>query len=409
MGQKIVIIGAGAGGIATAASLLKRNASLDISLVEPKAEHYYQPGWTMVGGGIFKDTDTVRATSSLIPTTAKWLQASVSSFDPDNNTVTLDNGDTINYDYLIVSPGLQIDWDKIEGLEQALGKNGVTSNYRYDLAPYTWELAQNLQSGTAIFSQPPMPIKCAGAPQKALYLSASHWFKKGTLNNIDISFYNAGGALFGVSDYVPALMEYIKKYNVDLQFNFNLTKVDGDNKKATFVGKDAEGNEVTVEREFDMLHVCPPQSAPSFIKSSPLANEGGWLDVHENTLQHNRYSNVFGLGDCIGTSNAKTAAAVRQQAPVVATNVLNALNHEPLSVGYNGYGSCPLTVEHGKIVLAEFGYGGKLLPTFPKWLLDGLRPTRLAWFLKASLLPSIYFNMMLKGNEVFAKPKKLDS
>lgn len=409
MSQKIVIVGGGAGGISTAASLLKRNSSLNISIIEPKAEHYYQPGFTMVGGGIFKDTDTLRATASLIPPQAKWLQASVSSFDPDNNQVTLDSGDSLNYDILIVSPGLQLDWDKVEGLEATLGKNGVTSNYRYDLAPYTWELVKNLKSGTALFSQPPMPIKCAGAPQKALYLSGSHWHKNDVLSDINISFYNAGGALFGVPDYIPALMEYMDKYGVDLQFNFNLTKVDGVNKKATFVGKDADGNEVTVEREFDMLHVCPPQSAPNFIKQSPLSNDAGWVDVDQQTLQHNSYKNIFGLGDCTSTPNAKTAAAVRQQAPIVAANVINFLNNEDLSCGYDGYGSCPLTVEHGKIVLAEFGYGGKLLPTFPKWLLNGLRPTRLAWFLKAGMLPGVYFDIMLKGKELLAKPKKLKS
>lgn len=399
MGKKIVIVGGGAGGIATAASLLKRDASLDINIVEPSAEHYYQPGWTMVGGGIFKNTDTKRATAALIPSSAKWIQSSVTAFEPENNQVTLSDNSTLDYDILILSPGLQVDWQKITGLEETLGKNGVTSNYRYDLAPYTWDLAQNLKSGKAIFTQPPMPIKCAGAPQKAMYLSASHWLKSGALDNIDISFYNAGPALFGVPDYIPALMEYVEKYNADLQFNANLIAVDGPNKKATFEAKDADGNTVTVERDFDMLHVCPPQSAPDFIKTSPLANEAGWLDVNPASLQHSKYPNIFGLGDCTSTSNAKTAGAVRQQAPVVASNVISLLNDQVLNAEYEGYGSCPLTVEHGKIVLAEFSYGGKVTPTFPNWINNGLRPTRLAWFLKESLLPYIYFNVMLKGKE----------
>jgi len=299
MSQNIVLIGGGAGGIATAASLQKRDATLNISIIEPQSEHYYQPGWTMVGGGIFKDTDTQRSMQSLIPNGVTWVQQSVASFQPEQNQVTLGNGDTLTYDILVVSPGLQLDWSKIEGLEETLGKNGVTSNYRYDLAPYTWELAKNLKSGTALFTQPPMPIKCAGAPQKAMYLSASHWTKQAVLNNIDIAFYNAGPALFGVADYIPSLMEYVKKYNADLQFNHNLVAVNGEKKVATFKGKDADGNEVTVEREFDMLHVCPPQSAPDFIKESSLANEGGWLDVNQGSLQHNQHDNIFGLGDCI--------------------------------------------------------------------------------------------------------------
>lgn len=405
MSQNIVIIGGGAGGIATAASLLNRNSSLNVSIIEPQSEHYYQPGWTMVGGGIFKDTDTKRSMQSLIPRAAKWIEASVSTFQPEQNQVTLDNGDTVSYDILVASPGLQLDWDKIEGLEETLGKNGVTSNYRYDLAPYTWELVQNLKAGTALFTQPPMPIKCAGAPQKAMYLSGSHWHQQGTLNNIDITFYNAGPALFGVADYIPSLMEYVKKYNADLAFNHNLVAVNGDKKTATFNGKDADGNPVTVEREFDMLHVCPPQSAPDFIKASPLANEAGWLDVDKGSLQHTTHKNIFGLGDCTSTPNAKTAGAIRQQAPIVAENIVRLLSGQPLLSCYEGYGSCPLTVEHGKIVLAEFSYGAKVTPTFPSWLLNGLVPTRLAWFLKAKVLPYVYFDRMLKGKEWLAKPK----
>ncbi|WP_339670315.1 FAD/NAD(P)-binding oxidoreductase [Dasania marina] len=405
MSHNIVIIGGGAGGIATAASLLKRDASLNISIIEPQNEHYYQPGWTMVGGGIFSQAETARSMQSLIPSGATWLQASVSSFQPEQNQVTLDNGDTINYDILVVSPGLQLDWGKVAGLEETLGKNGVTSNYRYDLAPYTWELVQNLKAGTALFTQPPMPIKCAGAPQKAMYLSGSHWAKTGVLNDINISFYNAGPGLFGVADYIPALMEYVKKYRASLEFSHNLIAVDGDKKIATFAGKDADGNDVTVEREFDMLHVCPPQSAPDFIKASPLANEAGWLDVDQGSLQHSQHKNIFGVGDCTSTPNAKTAGAVRQQAPIVAENIVRLLNSKALLSCYGGYGSCPLTVEHGKIVLAEFSYGGKVTPTFPTWLLNGLVPTRLAWFLKAKVLPYVYFNRMLKGKEWLAEPK----
>lgn len=405
MSQNIVIIGGGAGGIATAASLQKRDRTLNIRIIEPQSEHYYQPGWTMVGGGIFKNSDTVRPTVSLIPNNVTWIQAAVMSFQPDQNQVMLESGEVIDYDLLVVSPGLQLDWNKIDGLEETLGQNGVTSNYRYDLAPYTWELVQQLKSGTALFTQPPMPIKCAGAPQKAMYLSASHWTQQRVINNIDIAFYNAGPVLFGVADYIPSLMTYVKKYNADLQFSHNLMAVEGDKQIALFKGVDADGNETTIERQFDMLHVCPPQSSPDFIKSSPLANEGGWLDVNQNSLQHTRYANIFGLGDCVSTPNAKTAGAVRQQAPLVAENIIRQLSARPVLNSYSGYGSCPLTVEHGKIVLAEFSYGGKVTPTFPTWLLNGLIPTRLAWFLKTTVLPYVYFDHMLKGKEFLAKPK----
>lgn len=396
----VVIVGAGSAGIATAASLLKRLKNLRIAFVDPSEDHFYQPGWTMVGGGVFDVETTKRKISNLIPSGCTLIQQAVTNFLPKQNKVELDCGDTVYYKQLIVASGLKIDWAGIEGLEATLGSNGVTSNYRYDLAPYTWELVQSMQSGKALFTQPPMPIKCAGAPQKAMYLSASEWYRKGKINNVDIEFHTAGGVLFGVKEYVPALTKYVEKYKAKLCFSSTLVKVDGENKRAWF--KDAEGN--ITEHTFDFLHVCPPQTAPDFIRQSELADQAGWLNVDPATLQSKKYKNIWGVGDVMNTPNAKTMAAARKQAPVVAHNVAAVFRGEDKFVAYDGYGSCPLTVEHGKIVLAEFTYGGKVSPSFPSWLNDGTKATSFAWYLKAKMLPTIYWHGMLKGREWLTRP-----
>lgn len=405
--HKVVIVGAGAAGIATAASLISRDPSLDIAVVDPADVHYYQPGWTMVGAGVFNAPSTARTMASTIPRGVRWIKARVQGFDPLGQLVMLEDGRTISYEQLVVCPGLKLDWAAIDGLSDTLGRNGVTSNYRYDLAPYTWELVQNLKQGRALFTQPPMPIKCAGAPQKALYLSCDHWLRQGRLGDIKACFFNAGAVLFGVPDYVPALMAYIDKYGVDLNYNHRLAAVDGPNKRATFLRTFADGSTETHTEAFDMLHVVPPQVAPDFIRQSPLADAAGWVDVDPHTLRHRQFANVHALGDVASTSNAKTAAAARKQAPVVANNVLVALGRLANLAQYDGYGSCPLTVERGKIVLAEFTYGGKVAPSFPRWLLDGRQPTRLAWLLKARVLPPLYWQGMLKGREWLARPQPL--
>ncbi|MFK8011811.1 MAG: TIGR01244 family sulfur transferase [Marinicellaceae bacterium] len=398
---QIAIVGAGAAGIAVAASLSKRVSNLDIVIIDPADIHYYQPGWTMVGRGVFTAQQTVKTMASLIPPGVKWIKEAVAAFEPESNNLLLSGCKIIKYEYLIVCPGLKLDWDKIDGLDATLGKNGVTSNYRFDLAPYTWELVQKLKKGKALFTQPPMPIKCAGAPQKAMYLSSDYWFRNKLLDHIDVEFYNAGGVLFGVKDYVPALMKYVEKYKLDLNFNHTLFKINGPEKKAWF--KDEEGN--TIEKDFDFIHVCPPQSAPDFIKVSPLVDDNGWIDVDQSTLQHKKYKNIYSLGDVMNAPNAKTAAAARKQAPTVANNLLNDMGLGKSRSIYDGYGSCPLTVEKGKIVLAEFGYGGKLLPSFPKFIVNGTKPSRISWFLKETLLPPIYWKAMLKGREWMAKPQ----
>ena len=403
----VVIVGAGAAGIAVASSLLKRRTGLEIAIIDPADIHYYQPGWTMVGGGIFEPEDTAKTMGSLIPKSVHWLKSAVTAFEPKNDTIILEGCRVIKYSRMIVCPGLKLDWHKVEGLSDTLGRNGVTSNYRYDLAPYTWSLVQSLNSGKAIFTQPPMPIKCAGAPQKALYLSGDHWYRKGRINDIDIEFNNAGGVLFGVKDYVPALQSYIERYQASLNFFHNLVAVDGPAKKAWFDVSVPDEPVRRIETEFDMMHVCPPQCAPDFIKVSPLADAGGWVDVEQTTLRHKTYENIWALGDVTNAPNAKTAAAARKQAPVVAANIVADMTGKSATAYYDGYGSCPLTVERGKIVLAEFGYGGKLLPSFPSWLIDGTEPSRAAWFLKEKILPPIYWKAMLRGREWMAEPDAL--
>ncbi|MGJ8645290.1 MAG: beta-lactamase hydrolase domain-containing protein [Marinomonas colpomeniae] len=400
----VVIVGAGTAGISTAASLLKRKPNLQICLIDPAESHFYQPGWTLVGGGVFKAGETRRNMGDVIPNKTTWLKKAVKTFVPNDNKVILENDQEITYRFLVVAAGIKLDWEAIEGLSETLGRNGVTSNYRYDLAPYTWELSKNLKSGKAIFTQPPMPIKCAGAPQKAMYLSCDHWFKQDSLKNIDVSFYNAGGVIFGVSEYVPALESYIEKYQIDTNFSHNLVKVDGPNKRAYFASKDENDQPIVIEAKFDMLHVCPPQTAPDFIRNSPLVDDAGWVDVDKETLQHTSFGNIWSLGDVSNTPNAKTMAAVRKQAPVVAQNISDVLDNHKIRAIYDGYGSCPLTVEVGKIVLAEFAYGGVVMPTFPKWLNDGSKATTLAWILKKDILPPFYWHGMLKGHEWFVKP-----
>lgn len=400
--HEILIVGGGAAGVAVAASLLRRRPGLDIAIVEPSERHYYQPGFTLVGAGVFTPEQLVRSTASIMPRGAKWLRTSAVYFRPSSNEVVLADGEAVRYRLLIVATGNRLDFEAIEGLAETLGRNGVTTNYRSDLAPYTWQLVKALRHGRAIFTQPPMPIKCAGAPQKALYLSCSEWETSGALDTIDVEFHSAGAVLFGVPAYVPALERTVGRYGINVRLGSNMVAVDGPGRTATF--KSAEGE---VTSAFDMLHVTPPQKSCPVVADSELADTSGYVEVDQVTLRHKRFGNVMALGDAGNMPNAKTAAAVRKQAPVVAVNSLAILDGNAPTVGYDGYGSCPLTVENGRILLAEFGYGGALQPSFPSWLIDGTKPSRLAWHLKKDVLPSIYWDAMLKGHEWLAKPQPL--
>jgi len=394
----LLIIGGGAAGVSVANNMRRQNADIDIAIVEPSEVHYYQPGFTIIGGGAYTLKQTTRNEADLIHPSVTWIKDYAETFQPDDNTVTLRSGDTISYDYLVVCPGLQLDWDKIEGLKETLNKNNVCSNYSPETVEYTWECIQNIQEGTALFTQPPMPIKCAGAPQKIMYLAADRFRKRGTLDKFNIEFLTATPGLFGVPFFAKALSKVVADYGIKTYFSHNLVAIDGPAKTATFEKTDSEGNKERITKTFDMIHVTPPQSAPDFIKQSPLANAAGWVDVNPNTLQHNKYSNIFGLGDAGSTPNAKTAAAVRKQVPVVVDNILSLKNSKDVTGGYDGYGSCPLTTSLSTVMLAEFAYDGTVTPSFP--LLDPRKNRSIWWWGKTTGFPWLYWHLMLKGYRI---------
>ncbi|MEE9926094.1 MAG: FAD/NAD(P)-binding oxidoreductase [Brucella anthropi] len=395
--HRIVIVGGGAAGITVAAELKRRDVRLDVAIVEPSEAHSYQPGWTLVGAGVFTRRQTEREERSLIPKGVTWIKAAVSAFDPEINVVSLSDGRTLGYDYLVACPGLKIAWDAIQGLRDTLGRNGVCSNYRADTAEYTWRLIQEFQGGTALFTQPAMPIKCAGAPQKIMYMMADHLRRRGKLDASKLKFCLAGDALFGVPFFVPPLQKAVDDYGIDTCYRHNLIAINGPAKAALFSVTDKDGVARDVEMRFDMIHVVPPQTGLDVVRDSPLANAAGWIEVDQATLRHVRYPNVFSLGDAASTTNAKTAAAVRLQSPVVVANLLAAIQGKDMPEAYDGYGSCPLTVALGKIVLAEFAYGGKVTPSFP---LDPRVPRKSMWYLKTKFLPWLYWSHMLRGGTI---------
>lgn len=391
--HRVVIVGGGSAGISVAARLVKEAG--DVAVVDPSEKHYYQPLWTLVGGGCAKRETSERNQASVMPKGVKWIKDAATAFDPNNNRVETDGGKTISYDVLVVCPGIQLDWDKTPGLRGTLGHNGVSSNYTYDLAPKTWDFIRNTRSGSAVFTMPSGPIKCAGAPQKIAYLAADYWRKESVLKDIDVHLVLPSPGMFGVKAFSDELDKVVADYGITVHFKSELESVDTDSKKAAFKSVDDSGDSFTLS--YDLMHVVPHQSAPDWVKQSPLATDAptGYVDVDKHTHQHVRYNNIFSLGDAGSTPNSKTGAAIRKQAPVVAANVITQLKGKDPTEKYEGYASCPLTTSSNKMLLAEFDYTMEPTPSIP--LIDTTKPRRDMWYLKKHGLPFLYWNLMLKG------------
>jgi len=400
--HQVLIVGGGTAGITVAAILRRRARNVGITIVEPHQEHYYQPAFTLVGAGVYPLAKTHRPEASVMPAGVTWIRDAAKSFEPDKNTVVLQNGDALTYDYLVVCTGVKLDWDKVSGLAETLGKNGVCSNYSPTSVNYTWECVQQLKAGDRVVAtQPPMPFKCPGAPQKIIYLIADRLRRRGILAQCKLGFYTHAPAIFGVPYFARALVKVAARYGINVNYQQNLVSVNGNAKTATFefVGDNRKGEKEIIP--FELLHVTPPQSPHEEIKKSPLVNAAGWVEVNQNTMQHVRFANIYSLGDVCSTPNSKTAAAVRKQAPVVANEIASAVAGKMVPGSYDGYASCPLTTAIGKTILAEFIYGGKVTPTLP--LLSPAKERWVGWWIKVTGLPLMYWNYMLKGYVWFPK------
>ena len=418
--HQILIVGGGTAGIMTAAYLKRKNADLKISIVEPSKYHYYQAAWTLVGAGTFKYEDTRREELALIPNGVTWIRDFAISIDPEKKEVyTIESG-IHSYDYLVLCPGLVMDMESMPGLKEALTTDSVCSNY---VDPeHTWKVIKNFKGGNAVFSQPSTPIKCGGAPQKIMYLAEEAFSKQGVRDNTKVIYATPSTVIFGVKEFAKTLDEVVKRKKIVTRFFYSPVKIDSAQKKIWFkyskpdgdVVKSLEGTMIDeklgedqlIEMNYDMLHIAPPQRAPDFIRNSSLAHQDGpskgWLNVDIHSLQHAKYTSIYGLGDVAALPTGKTGAAIRKQVPVVVNNILNQINSELADkLSYNGYSSCPLVTGYGKMVLAEFKYDNirdsdPLLSKF--W--DTSKEQYSMWLLKKYGLPYMYWNKMMKGKMI---------
>lgn len=389
--HQIVIVGGGTAGITVAARLRNADPSLDIAIIEPSQKHYYQPLWTLVGGGIFKPEESGRDEANLIPHGVEWHKDAVTSFAPGSNELTTRDSKTITYDYLIVAPGIQVNWDQIKGLKESVGKDGVCSNYSIDTVESTWEFIRGMKQGVALFTQPAGAVKCGGAPQKICYLAEDYFRRNGMRDKIEVVFTLAGPRLFAVDRYREILEKVAARKGVEPRFRHNLVEIRSGSKEAIYRHMDTD-EEIVIK--YDMIHVTPPMSAPDFVSSSELADDGGWVDVDKHTLQHTRFNNVYALGDASSLPTSKTGAAIRKQAPVLVSNLLSTMKQEPTNASYDGYTSCPVVTGYDSLVLAEFDYNKQPAETFP---FDQSQERFSMFMLKKFGLPALYWHGMLKG------------
>ena len=428
---KIVILGGGLAGMSTAARLTLNLDNPDITVIEPQELSVsYQPGQTLVGGGIWDEDDIAYKRDDFVPDGVKVIKEKAILFNPQENKLTTDKGTVVSYDYLIIAMGLQLDFERIRGLEEAgraysagdnerlmkaFGDSGICSIYTARTASKTWEQMQKYiaqaKSGKKtnfVFTHPNTPVKCGGAPKKIMYLTNARLKEAGARENAELTFYPNGGAMFGVPEYHDAILGQFKREGFKWHYRHNLIEVDKEKKIAVFDAKWQEKGpwdpvlkdfEVIPKHEkvrvpYDFLHITPPQLAPREIAESDLGSAKGWVPVNKETLQHIRYENVFAVGDIAQVPMGKTGGSARKQYKVLVDNLISVMNGKKPEAKYAGYTVCPLITDIGTVMLAEFDWTVKPTPSFP---LDPTVERWMWWLMKIYLLKPMTVYGMLSG------------
>lgn len=391
---EVLIIGGGNAGISLAARL-QRYGVKDVAVVEPKDHHLYQPLFSHIAGGRAKASEAVRTQASVLPRGVEWIWDGAVGIDPPSNTVTLASGARVGFGHLVVCPGVQLDWDTIPGLAEAVHSPFGASHYDFSLAPKAWTLLSGLKAGTAVFTMPSGPIKCGGASQKPMYLACDYWREQGVLADIRVVMVQPYPTVYGVPGVDDELNRKIAEYGIELRCNSELTSVDAAAQTA-LIRDTSTGT--TEELRYDVLNAVPPQSAPDWLKATDLpapGDTGGFVEVDPQTLRHVRFPNIWSLGDAAATTNSKSGGALRKQTTVLAKNLVAAREGKPVTEKYNGYSVCPFTVSRTTVVFAEFDDQYRPMPTIakvPTW-----KESRASWVVDRDIFPRIYWNLILKG------------
>ena len=402
---KIVIIGGGAAGISMAARLNDWLDEPDITLIDPSDRHFYQPGFTLIASGVYQPDEVWRKQEDCMPSGIKWIKDSVAAIDPNKNQVTTKNNGKIAYDFLVLTPGLQTNWEKVEGITQAtLGEGNAHSIYDFEGAQKTWKALQEFSKtgGKAIYTDTYTKHKCGGAPKKICLLTDDYTRKQGTRDNADMHYYTASKELYDIPFFTPRLLKIYEERNIPINLNVRVKGVDTVAKQVHFEKIETVGDQ-KVYTPFIEDYVFLHFTAPDFVREAGLGwTEGklaaeAWVMVDKETLVHKTYPNIISLGDVAGIPTSKTSAAVRKQVPIAAKNLISLMEGKEPEEKYDGYAACPIVTDYGHVLLCEFNYKKEPEISFPFNLIDTSKEQRAAWWLKVHILKPMYFYGMLNG------------
>ncbi len=399
--KKIVILGAGTAGTMMANKL--RNA-LDkeewkITIVDQFKTHYYQPGFLFIPFGIYNKEDVIKPKADFIPAGVNMIYSPIDRVDAEANSVHLDGGQVLNYDFLIIATGTKTYPEETPGLKDKLWYKEIFDFYTVEGAVALQKFFKGWEGGKLVMAITELPYKCPVAPLEFVFLADAYFTEIGIRDKVDISYVTPMPGAFTKPIATKMLSELLEEKNIKVIPDFYIEHVDNDEKK--LVSYDEK------EVPFDVLTVVPMNMGDEMIERSGLGDDMNFVPTDKETLQSTQHENIFVLGDASNIPTSKAGSVAHFAAEILFENLMSAIEGRPLHAKFDGHANCYIETGHGKGALIDFNYETEPLPgTFP---LPGVGPFGLLKNTKINhygkvMFRWIYWHILLKGKELPVEP-----
>lgn len=395
--KRILILGAGTGGTMMLNRLSK---ALDpeeykLTIVDKDTTHYYQPGFLFIPFGLYSEQDVIKPKRDFFPKNADVILSEIDRIKPEENEVILKNGDVLSYDILIIATGTEIRPGEIEGMAGELWYKSIFDFYTINGAVALANFLDTWDGGKMVLNIAEMPIKCPVAPLEFLFLADDYFKKKGMRDKVDITFATPLDAAFTKPIAAKELGGFLEEKNINLVTEFNIGRVDNDEKK--IVSWDER------EVDFDLLVTIPTNMGIEAIERSGMGDELNFIPTDKHTLRSENWDNVFVIGDATDLPSSKAGSVAHFESDILFENLMSAIKGEPLTANFDGHANCFIESGDGKGLLIDFNYETEPLPG--KFPIPGIGPFSLLKETKMNHWGKLgfkwlYWNMLIKGREL---------
>ena len=395
MKKRLVVLGGGTAGTMVVNKLRKKlsREEWSITIVDQNNRHLYQPGLLLLPFGVYRADELVKERDRFFPSGITYLHAEIQQVDPLANKVYLANGETLDYDQLVIATGTTPRPDQTSGMnDPAIWRKSVFDFYTLEGSVALKSALDEFEGGRMVVHISEMPIKCPVAPLEFTFLADAYFTERKMRDKVEITYVTPLESAFTKPVSSKQLGRMLTERDIQIEPDFVIEHIDPETK--VMVSMD--------EREipFDLLVTVPVNMGADFIGRSGLGDDLNYVPVSKETFLSKKYSTIFALGDASDVPASKAGSVAHFAVDLFAENFIEHIEGHPMTHNFDGHANCFIESGNGKGLLIDFNY--KVEPLTGMFPLPGIGPFSLLRESRINHLGKlafrwIYWNLLIKG------------